>query len=176
MMKPLGRSRRDFLKAAGCAMSATAMSSQVVFGRDCNPIGDAFSSLQQADNGVDYTLHIKASPVEIAPKRIVSMITFNDHVPGPLLRFKEGREVTVEIFNDTDTPEQLHWHGQKVSTDVDGASEEGTPFVPAHGKRRISFVPGPSGLRFYDTQNRAGANLAAGPDGGGVGRGVQNTR
>src|ERR1700746_3675035 len=169
MMKPLGRSRRDFLKAAGCAMSATAISSQLVFGRDCNRIGDAVSNLQQADNEVDYTLHIKASPVEIAPKRIVSMITYNGQFPGPLLRFKEGREVTVEIFNDTDTPEQLHWHGQKVSTDVDGASEEGTPFVPAHGKRRISFVPGPSGLRFYHTHNRAGANLAAGQYGGEVG-------
>ena len=169
MMKPLGRSRRDFLKAAGCAMSATAMSSQLVFGRDCSRIGDAVSSLQQAGNGVDYTLHIMASPVEIAPKRIVSMITYNGQFPGPLLRFKEGREVTVEIFNHTDTPEQLHWHGQKVSTDVDGASEEGTPFVPAHGKRRISFVPGPSGLRFYHTHNRAGANLAAGQYGGEVG-------
>jgi FtsP/CotA-like multicopper oxidase with cupredoxin domain len=169
MMKPLGRSRRDFLKAAACAISATAMSSQVVFGRDCNRIGDAFASLQQAGNGVDYTLHIKASPVEIAPKRIVSMTTYNGQFPGPLLRFQEGREVTVEIFNDTDTPEQLHWHGQKVSTDVDGAAEERTPFVPAHGKRRISFVPEPSGLRFYHTHNRAGANLGAGQYGGEVG-------
>jgi FtsP/CotA-like multicopper oxidase with cupredoxin domain len=97
------------------------------------------------------------------------MITYNGQFPGPLLRFKEGREVTVDIFNDTDTPEQLHWHGQKVSTDVDGASEEGTPFVPAHGKRRISFTPGPSGLRFYHTHNRAGANLAEGQYGGEVG-------
>lgn len=169
MMKPLGRSRRDFLKAAGCALGASAMSSQGVFGRDCNRIGDAFSILQQGAGGVDYTLHIKASPVEIAPKRIVSMITYNGQFPGPLLRFKEGREVTVEIFNDTDTPEQLHWHGQKVLTDVDGTSEEGTPFVPAHGKRRISFVPEPSGLRFYHTHNRAGANLAAGQYGGEVG-------
>jgi FtsP/CotA-like multicopper oxidase with cupredoxin domain len=169
MMKRFGRSRRDFFKAAACAMGATATSSQVVFGRDCNRIGDAFLSLRQAADGADYTLHIKASPVEIAPKRIVSMITYNGQFPGPLLRFKEGREVTVEIFNDTDTPEQLHWHGQKVSTDVDGASEEGTPFVPAHGTRRISFTPGPSGLRFYHTHNRAGANLAAGQYGGEVG-------
>src|SRR5207253_8207626 len=143
MMKPLGRSRRDFLKAAARAMSATAMSSQVVFGRDCNRIGDAVSSLQQADNGVDYALHIKASPVEIAPKRIVSMITYDGQIPGPLLRFKEGREVTVETFNDTDTPEKLDWHGQKVSADVDAATEEGPPSGPAHGKRRIPLVPGP---------------------------------
>ena len=45
----------------------------------------------------------------------------------------------MDVFNDTDMPEQLHWHGQMVPVDVDGASEEGTPFIPAHGKRRDHF-------------------------------------
>ena len=40
--------------------------------------------------------------------------------------------------------------------------EEGTPFIPAHGSRRITFVPKPSGYRFYHTHVRAGANLGAG--------------
>jgi FtsP/CotA-like multicopper oxidase with cupredoxin domain len=121
------------------------------------------------DQAAEYTLHIKTSPIEIAPKRIISAITYNGQFPGPLLRFPEGRTATVEIYNDTDTPEQLHWHGQKVAADVDGAAEEGTPFIPAHGRRRIAFVPGPSGFRFYHTHNRAGANLAAGQYGGEVG-------
>ena len=50
--------------------------------------------------------------------------------------FVKGQPVTVDIHNDTDTPEQLHWHGQFLSTDVDGSAEEGTPFVPARGSRR----------------------------------------
>ncbi len=117
----------------------------------------------------DYSIRIAASPVEIAPKKIISTTTYNGQFPGPLLRFKEGQRVTVDIFNDTDTPEQLHWHGQFVPVDVDGSAEEGTPFVPAHGKRRISFVPQPSGYRFYHTHNRAGADLAAGQYSGQVG-------
>jgi FtsP/CotA-like multicopper oxidase with cupredoxin domain len=110
----------------------------------------------------DYTVRIKTAPIEIAPKRIVSTTTYNGQFPGPLLRFKEGQQVTVDIFNDTDTPEQLHWHGQMVPTDVDGAAEEGTPYVPAHGQRRIAFTPRPAGFRFYHSHNRAGANLYAG--------------
>jgi FtsP/CotA-like multicopper oxidase with cupredoxin domain len=117
----------------------------------------------------DYTLHIKTSAIEIAPKRIISATTYNGQFPGPLLHLKEGRQVTVDIHNDTDTPEQLHWHGQKVPVDVDGAAEEGTPFIPAHGKRRIVFTPKPAGFRFYHTHNRAGASLAAGQYGGEVG-------
>jgi FtsP/CotA-like multicopper oxidase with cupredoxin domain len=110
----------------------------------------------------DYTLTIAVKPVELAPNRIISTTTYNSQFPGPLLRFKEGQPVTIDINNQTDTPEQLHWHGQFVSTDVDGSAEEGTPFIPAHGSRRITFTPKPSGYRFYHTHVRAGANLSAG--------------
>lgn len=114
-------------------------------------------------------MRIRISPVEIAPNRIISVTTYNGQFPGPLIRLKEGQPVTVDILNDTDVPEQLHWHGQMVPVDVDGASEQGTPFIPAHGKRTISFTPRPAGFRFYHTHNRGGANLAAGQYNGEVG-------
>jgi hypothetical protein len=60
---------------------------------------------------------------------IVSTTTYNSQFPGPLLRFKEGQAVTIDINDQTDTPEQLHWHGQFLPTDVDGAAEEGTELL-----------------------------------------------
>jgi FtsP/CotA-like multicopper oxidase with cupredoxin domain len=63
----------------------------------------------------------------------------------------------------------LHWHGQRVPVDVDGAAEEGTPFIPARGRRRVTFTPGPSGVRFYHTHNIAGLDLRAGQYGGQAG-------
>ncbi len=75
----------------------------------------------------------------------------------------------MDVHNDTDIPEQLHWHGQSIPSDVDGAAEEGTPFIPPHGSRRISFVPRPSGFRFYHTHVRAGADLSRGQYSGLVG-------
>jgi FtsP/CotA-like multicopper oxidase with cupredoxin domain len=110
----------------------------------------------------DYTLTIAVKPVELAPNRILSTATYNGQFPGPLLRFQEGRAVTIDIHNQTDTPEQLHWHGQFVSTDVDGAAEEGTPFIPARGSRRIRFVPRPAGYNFYHSHVHAGPNLSSG--------------
>ena len=115
-------SRRDVLKLAGTAVLAAA----------CPKVSRGFAAQpilpNAALNSPDYVLRIAASAVEIAPKHIVSTITYNGQFPGPLLRFKEGQPVSVEVHNDTDTPEQLHWHGQFVSTDVDGAAEEGTPY------------------------------------------------
>ena len=145
-------SRRALLKTSA-AMAGGALLS------DCS--GGKQPAAQVA-GPADYTLNIAVTPVELAPNRIVSTTTYNGQFPGPLLRFKEGRQVTIDINNQTDTPEQLHWHGQFLSTDVDGAAEEGTPFIPAHGSRRITFVPKPSGYRFYHTHVRAGANLNAG--------------
>ncbi len=110
----------------------------------------------------DYTLRIANGLVELAPDHIVSTTLYNNQFPGPLLRFREGQRVVVDIHNDTDTPELVHWHGQMIPSDVDGAAEEGTPFVPAHGMRRISFVPKPSGFRFYHTHVVAGGNLNRG--------------
>ena len=160
-------SRRLFLRNAGLAAGSLLLPASDFLARP-HPRLQVASSPHES-TPADYSLHIKASPVEIAPNRILSTITYNGQFPGPLLRFKEGRRVTIDIFNDTETPEQLHWHGQKVSTDVDGAAEEGTPYVPAHGRRRISFTPNPSGLRFYHTHNRAGADLSAGQYSGQVG-------
>lgn len=110
----------------------------------------------------DYTLSIATGLIELSPEHVVSTTLYNAQFPGPLLRFTEGRRVVVDIHNDTDTPELVHWHGQSVPSDVDGASEEGTPFVPAHGTRRVVFVPNPPGFRFYHTHVAAGADLTRG--------------
>ena len=146
-------SRRDFLRSAG-AIACISPVSRII---------------NHAEPPADYTLTIATTPIELAPNRIISTTTYNGQFPGPLLRLKQGQRVTVDIDNETDTPEQLHWHGQFLPTDTDGAAEEGTPFIPPHGSRRISFIPGPSGFRFYHTHVRAGADLAAGQYSGLVG-------
>jgi len=162
-------SRRQFLKQAGVAAGAFLLSGRRGLGQTSMAPTPAESAVTAVSATADYTLRIATSPVEIAPNRIISVTTYNGQFPGPLLRFNEGEQVTVDVYNDTDTPEQLHWHGQAVPDEVDGASEEGTPFIPAHGRRRIVFTPRLAGFRFYHTHVRAGANLSAGQYSGQVG-------
>src|SRR6185312_12211913 len=153
------KSRRSFLKTAGLTAGAMVFSRSKGFGQMQNQdqAQQSQSSGASADSSsADYTLHIQTAPVEIAKNKFLSMTTYNGQFPGPLLRFKEGNQVTVDVYNETMLPEQLHWHGQTVPVDVDGAAEEGTPFIPANGKRRIVFTPGPASFRFYHTHNRAG--------------------
>ncbi|BBZ10238.1 multicopper oxidase family protein [Mycobacterium branderi] len=103
------------------------------------------------------------------PRASSSRPTYNGQFPGPLLRFTAGKPTRVDVHNDTDIPQQLHWHGQRLPVDVDGSAEEGTPFIPAHGMRRISFVPGPAGFRFYHTHLTPAADMTGGQYSGLVG-------
>jgi FtsP/CotA-like multicopper oxidase with cupredoxin domain len=145
--------RRDFLKLSGLAAIATSI----------EPWAKSMAQTSSASEAkADYTLRIATGLVELAPEHIVSTTLYNSQFPGPLLRFKEGQRAVVDIYNDTDSPELVHWHGQMNPSDVDGASEEGTPFVPAHGMRRVSFVPKPAGFRFYHTHVLAGGDLNRG--------------
>src|ERR1700674_2638305 len=163
--------RRAFLHlgaAAALAEAVPAPAAQVMAQMQPAP-PDSAAALPQGS--ADHTIRIANGLVELAPDHIVSTRLYNGQFPGPLLRLKEGRQVVVDIRNDTDTPEQLHWHGQTVPVDVDGAAEEGTPFIPAHGMRRVAFTPGPAGLRFYHTHLTPGADLSGGQYGGQGGTG-----
>jgi FtsP/CotA-like multicopper oxidase with cupredoxin domain len=120
------------------------------------------SGAAQSAAKADFTLRIAPVSVELAPGKIVKTVGYNGTVPGPLLRMREGISTTVDVFNDTDTEELVHWHGLMVPSEVDGAAEEGTPPVPAHGQHRYTFVPKPSGTRLYHTHTAAGADLTKG--------------
>lgn len=161
-----GLPRRDFIKLAGLAGVGLTTSARSL---DTAKAANAQDSHPQPGAKADYTVRIGAGLIELAPNQIVSTIVYNGQFPGPLLRFKEGQPVTVDIFNDTDTPEQFHWHGQMIPVDVDGAAEEGTPYIPAHGMRRLQFTPRPAGFRFYHTHLTARDNLNLGQYTGQVG-------
>jgi FtsP/CotA-like multicopper oxidase with cupredoxin domain len=144
--------RRQFLKLSSAAALLPAMDSAI---RAATPTTTSQSK-------ADYIVRIANSQIELAPGHVVSTTAYNGQFPGPLIRLTEGRRVVLDIQNDTGVPEQLHWHGQNIPVDVDGAAEEGTPYIPAHGARRIEYTPGPTGLRFYHSHLIAGNNLAAG--------------
>jgi FtsP/CotA-like multicopper oxidase with cupredoxin domain len=135
--------RRDFLLAMG------ALGIPIPSRRASNP----------ADAPADFTLRIAPVSVEIAPKRSVKTTGYNGSFPGPVLRMTEGQQVSVDLFNDTTTPELTHWHGLGIPPSVDGAMEEGTPMIPPRGHSRYVFTPRPAGTRWYHSHVYAGRDL-----------------
>jgi FtsP/CotA-like multicopper oxidase with cupredoxin domain len=122
----------------------------------------ALAGLAQQTAPADYTIDIAAYDLDVAPRRTIKTIAYNGQVPGPLLRLKEGRSVTIDVTNHSGNSEVVHWHGLFLPPEVDGAMEEGTPPIPAGSHARYTFIPRPSGFRWYHTHTFAGKDLHKG--------------
>jgi FtsP/CotA-like multicopper oxidase with cupredoxin domain len=138
--------RRGFLLAVGAAGMATGAGLAAAYA--------------QAVAAPDYTLRIAPLRLELAPDKVIDTFGYNGTVPGPLIRVREGRQIAIDIRNDTDIDDIIHWHGLYVPSTSDGAMEEGSPMVErGGGVRRYTFTAKPAGTRWYHSHNMAGTDL-----------------
>src|SRR5258708_6268828 len=153
--------RRDFVKFGGLA--AGGFTAARLLGCQAQPGTPSQTAPAIPESTkADFTLRIAPVTVELTPTRSISTIGYNGTSPGPLLRMPEGKPVAIDVINDTDVPELVHWHGLFVPPEVDGVEEESTPMVPPHGRIRYQFVPRPAGTRWYHTHTMAGTDLHRG--------------
>ena len=139
------QTRRHFL--SGATMGA----GMLLAGCKRSGSGEPAADSEVPGGPADVTLRIGPVRVDIAKDHTISTIGYNGAVPGPLIRLREGVPVTVDLFNDTAMPELVHWHGLMIPARVDGAEEEKSLAVPAHGHLRYRLTPQPSGARFVHT-------------------------
>jgi FtsP/CotA-like multicopper oxidase with cupredoxin domain len=78
----------------------------------------------------------------------VRMLAYNGSIPGPTLRVRQGSELTVEVTNDGDLEDTVHWHGLRLENAFDGTAETQAP-IPIGGRfsYRLAF-PDP-GIYWY---------------------------
>jgi FtsP/CotA-like multicopper oxidase with cupredoxin domain len=132
--------RRAFLQLSGLSAAGICLS--------------PFAPAADADVHV---LRIRQSEIELAPghprdSRTIITTTYNGQFPGPVLRATVGQRVRVDVLNETDSTERIHWQGQELACGV----------VPPHSRRRMEFTPGRTGLYLYHSEVVAAADLRAG--------------
>ena len=110
----------------------------------------------------DFTLDIAPYLLEASSKHRIQTVAYNGQVPGPLLRMKQGRPITIDIHNHSANPEIVHWHGLFLPVPVDGAMEEGSPMIAPGASTRVTFTPDPAGFRWFHTHAFAGNDLRKG--------------
>jgi FtsP/CotA-like multicopper oxidase with cupredoxin domain len=118
------------------------------------------AAIPLAAQPADYSLEIAPFTIEASARHRYKTVAYNGSVPGPLLRLKEGRPVTIDAHNRSSHDEVVHWHGLFLPSQIDGAMEEGTPLIPPGGRARYTFTPRPGGARWYHTHMPAGNDLS----------------
>ncbi|HZE37577.1 MAG TPA: multicopper oxidase family protein [Stackebrandtia sp.] len=71
-------------------------------------------------HGDHYDITQRPSKVEIVPGTTTTVWGFDGHFPGPTLRVRRGREVTVKIHNRLPVPTTTHLHGGVTPASSDG--------------------------------------------------------
>ena len=66
-------------------------------------------------------LDLTVGPVPInITGRARTATAVNGTVPAPILRFREGETVTINVTNRLDEPTSIHWHGVRLPNSMDG--------------------------------------------------------
>ena len=52
--------------------------------------------------------------------RTAPAITINGTIPGPVIRLKEGQQVTLRVTNRLEESTSIHWHGLLLPPEMDG--------------------------------------------------------
>ena len=155
--------RRTFLSSAGAVAVSPLVSRLLSAQAKVSATAPAKGVKPAADTSpADYTLKIEPCTLEISPGVSIKTVGYNGQVPGPMLRMHEGVPVKIDVLNGTPNADIVHWHGLAIDVLNDGAMEEGSPMIPAGGRRRYSFTPRPAGTRWYHTHAGAGGNLSLG--------------
>src|SRR5262249_47176942 len=144
--------RRAFLRESAGALLGAAITAPGV----CKAGDDALRI------PADVNLRIAPVELEIAQGVTVRTVSYNGAAPGPVIRLREGVASSVEIVNDSDAQEYVHWHGFDISADQDGAMEERSLPVEAHSRLRYSMLPYPAGCRYVHSHAMAMSDLDRG--------------
>ena len=98
-------------------------------------------------------LAIRKHTIKIAGGKGV-VVSANGTVPGPLLRFREGQDVTINVRNEmADESTSVHWHGLLVPWDMDGVPGVSFAGIPARQTFTYRFKLRQSGTYWYHSHS-----------------------
>jgi CopA family copper-resistance protein len=80
-------------------------------------------------------------------------VTINGTMPGPMLRYREGDELVINVDNRLDEDTSIHWHGIILPNDQDGVPGVTFDGIPARSRFTYRFPLEQNGTYWYHSHS-----------------------
>ncbi len=145
----------------GAAGSATAQSLQSS-GWDADVRLSEAADTNPDPRVVEVYLEARVADVEIEKGVRVQAWTYNGGIPGPLIRVSVGDRLIVHFVNRLPRPTTVHWHGMRVSIEMDGVPGISQPEVRTGESFTYDFKVPDAGLYWYHPHVMSAAQVGFG--------------
>ncbi|MEE8662183.1 MAG: copper resistance system multicopper oxidase [Acetobacter sp.] len=115
------------------------------------PMGGG-TGIPPAHSRSDWDLLVGRRKITIDGKTLAAPCV-DGSVPGPILRWKQGDIVTVNVRNTLKEPTSIHWHGLRVPADMDGVPGLSFAGIPAGETFTYRFRIHQSGTYWYHSHS-----------------------
>jgi FtsP/CotA-like multicopper oxidase with cupredoxin domain len=149
MTDSLRHTRRNFLKrtASFAGLCGAAISLPLPLWAASTSTGTPASGSRSR-----YDLTIGPTPISVGGQTVPAL-GINGSVPGPLLRFKEGETVALNVQNMLSVDSSLHWHGLLLPTDMDGVPGLSFDGIGPQQTYRYAFDVRQNGTYWYHSHS-----------------------
>ncbi|NKB36552.1 MAG: copper resistance system multicopper oxidase [Gammaproteobacteria bacterium] len=146
----INKNRRRFLKKSTAIGAITALQSALpawaISGRQNNSAGLKVLS------GNTFDLDVSRVSYQIDGKT-GSAILVNNELPAPLLRWREGDDVTIRVTNSLQENTSIHWHGILLPFYMDGVPGVSFPGIKSGETFTYRFPVVQSGTYWYHSHS-----------------------
>lgn len=144
--EPVDHSRRRFVLGASSALALSAL-----------PMGQRLwaspgRSSRAVLSGTEFNLNIGRQVVNFTGRERIAT-TVNRSLPAPLLRWREGDRIRLNVRNDLDATSSIHWHGMILPTGMDGVPGLSFDGIPAGETFTYEFDVQQSGTYWYHSHS-----------------------
>ncbi|WP_112061959.1 copper resistance system multicopper oxidase [Hyphomonas pacifica] len=99
-----------------------------------------------------FDLNIDKFPIRI-DGRATQAIGVNGSVPAPLIRFREGDDIVLNVTNTLEEDTSIHWHGLLVPFEMDGVPGVAFPGIKPGETFQYKFAVPQNGTYWYHSHS-----------------------
>jgi FtsP/CotA-like multicopper oxidase with cupredoxin domain len=109
-----------------------------------------------------YELTCEEIQWEVEPGRTVTAWAYNQQVPGPQIRVKEGDRVRVTLLNKLSESTAIHFHGLELANELDGVPFITQPPIKPGERYTYEFTVPNAGSHMYHSHHNAAVQVGNG--------------